>query len=163
MFIRSGAGRANPARLICSWMGPQRRGLKRCLASNANGTDQGLKHKVFGYLWACLLECGADPVLVRAKLARIRSVTSDLGVEAGLADVGDSLSEFFAAIGAHRSSRTLRQERHLFPGAVFMPGWQHMWGNIAGDIFQSFVWCPAWLRDIRALASFAKTRIGKPS
>ena len=110
-----------------------------------------LADKVFGILWAIFLESGPDATLIRFRLERVRGWCTDQGVERGVADVEDLLPEFFAAIG---SPVQVEKKRFLFPRALWVPGWHHMFDGVCKAVLGGLSWWPEWLKSVRAIIKF---------
>jgi hypothetical protein len=114
---------------------------------------QALADKVFAFLHGLFLEVGPDLARLRWRLSRIRSWTTDMGVESGLADAQDLLPSFLDAIG---SGIVAEQASHLFPRAVHQPGWHHVWDTILRDALSALSWWPDWLRLCRPVVKFMR-------
>ena len=86
-----------------------------------------VRDKVFALLWAMWLETGSVSLL-RWQCDHAQGITSDRGTEALICDVGDMLPDFADSIGAQTEGLT--RGANLFPGALWFPGWRHLWDGI---------------------------------
>ena len=108
----------------------------------------GLIDKMYSILWAFFLECGPNPALIRFRCSRIRSWTTDMGTECGLADGQDVLPAFMASIGY---TGYIKPQRFLFDRCFWIPGWHHLADNLAKAVLGGLRWWPAWLADARSI------------
>jgi len=88
-------------------------------------------------------------------LASVRSLTTDMGVEKALCDLPNPLASFAAYMGL-RCPPHLEELTHLFPMAVFIPGWNHLINNLLRESFSSLRCWPAMLERLRAFCTFFK-------
>lgn len=103
--------------------------------------------KVYTILWMLFLKFGPDISRLSDACANVRAIVSDLGTERLVAYHPNCLGTFFECIGypvEQPPSRLLDCNR-LFPRAIYISGWRHMWDNIlqsilrACDFFLSFI------------------------
>jgi hypothetical protein len=102
--------------------------------------------KIIAILWQFFLIVGPSYVLFRMVLRRIRSFTVDQGTERLTADHRDVLHDFldWLHIRIPPSART-SMPLYLFPRALIMTGWFHIWdtllrrGLCACDFFPGFI------------------------
>ena len=101
----------------------------RRLAPLINLARDNLDHagKTVGLVWQVFLLVGPDYASVRDFLNRVRSLTTDMGVERLLADMPDFLPDFYAAIDPAFSKHSVAHRSHMFPAAMQVAGWCHMW------------------------------------
>jgi hypothetical protein len=85
--------------------------------------------KAFALLWQIYLCAGPSYKNLRRCLCRVRSVTSDFGVERMIASAPDILPQLRRWIGVPLPPDA-REGTHLFPRAVSAPGWRHLIDNL---------------------------------
>ena len=94
-------------------------------------------------------------------LSKVRSLTTDFGVEMHLLDVPD-ISEAFIAWMNGRPLHTLRMlvkpDRRLFRLALRIAGWSHTMGGIMKAVAEHFEGWPAHLDKLRTLCTFYKNK-----
>jgi hypothetical protein len=112
-----------------------------------------LADKVFNFLWVAFLEVGPDAALMRWRLSRIAGFCTDRGTEAGMCDVRDILPEFFQAIGC---AVFVERLDFLFPNAIWIPGWHHLWDNLIMTVLSKLSFFPLWLSKLRKLVNFLR-------
>ena len=112
-----------------------------------------LAHKVYSFLHVLFLECGPDIGLLRWRLSRIRGWCTDWGVESQVANTPDLLPDFLVAIGCRLM---VAKETHLFPRAVWMPGWHHHWDNIVKHALSALPWWAMWLKELKTVVKFMR-------
>ena len=71
-----------------------------------------MKQNMFALLWALLLECGPSEDMLRFRLSKIRSDTTDRGLESHMCDVEDLLPTFLSVL---TGKPPVRAERFLSP------------------------------------------------
>ena len=113
----------------------------------------GLKQKVFAFLWALWLEVGPSQALFRWKLSHIVGFTTDRGVEKGIADVCDVLPEFLATLSVECS---LSKCSHLFPHALWIPGFHHLLDKCAEHVLSALDFWPDFLRRLKQAIKFLR-------
>ena len=112
--------------------------------------------KAMALLQMVFLAAGPGEKTVREYLLSIRGITIDFGVESGLADVQDCLTEFLAAATvAKGGSSTAMSTRCLSPLAVQIPRWNHM---CLYTMCASLGWFPAWLADLKLIVRFMRNK-----
>ena len=94
--------------------------------------------KVFAFLWCCFLEACRDVSLLRFRLGRIRSLTTDWGIESAMCDAKDLLPCFLAGVGiiVPPYQRPVQTLDWLFPRALWCPGWHNIWDGVIKDTLQ---------------------------
>jgi hypothetical protein len=112
---------------------------------------QSLADKLFAFLWTVFLEIGPFPELIRKRLLRIRGWTTDWGTESGICNTADVLPQFLHAIGYQHP---VPQQLYMFPRAVWVPGWHHLWDGVAKDAFASLPWFAEWLVGLKSIDKF---------
>ena len=112
---------------------------------------QSLADKLFAFLWTVYLEIGPFPTLIRKRLHRIRGWTTDWGTESGICNTADVLPSFLRVIGYQHP---VPPQLYMFPRALRMPGWHHLWDGIAKDAFASLPWFAEWLVGLKSIDKF---------
>lgn len=113
--------------------------------------------KVLALLWQIFLLTGPTFFLVRLFCSRVRSITTDQGVERLLADYPQVLPEFFQIVDPACTPGDLELGRHLFPRALVMPGWQHMWDLMIRKGLSGTRFFPGWIVGLKAIVSFLRS------
>ena len=77
-----------------------------------------------GFFWVIVLFVGPSYCALREVLARIASITTDMDVESGIADISDCLIPLcqFVGIAVPRGAAV---QRWLLPNPMCVPGWKH--------------------------------------
>ena len=91
----------------------------------------GLLQKTFVLLWQIWLVSGPSLKQLRRFLDSVRSVTTDMGTEMGIADSKCCVEAWYhwAFGGMRGNSPGVDDCKFLFPKAVWIPGWNHLWSN----------------------------------
>lgn len=89
-------------------------------------------------------------------LSSVCSLTTDMGVERGLCDMGNLLPLFAEHVGIECPA-SLAKSPYLFPNAIFIPGWNHIFSNLLKDGLSSLSVWPAMLERLRSFCTFFKT------
>ena len=96
---------------------PHSPGVRRLLPVLQIGqATLGIAGKCYALLWQLFLMIGPYPSRFREVLNRMRSITADMGTEAGLHMLPDVLGEFFQCIGVPAPG--LIKTKWLFPRAI---------------------------------------------
>ena len=95
---------------------------------------------------------------MRAVLESFRWITSDQGVESGLADVADCLNSFhhWASGGDARHAPPIDLRGYLLPRAVFVPGFNHILGNLIRESASQVPNWPQMLHRLRVATKFLR-------
>ena len=88
---------------------------------------QHLLSKAFALLWKIWVEVESVSML-RFRLRSVCGICSDFGTEAELYELVDIVPAFLRTIGY---SEPVPRETWLFPVALWMCGWHHVWDHIA--------------------------------
>lgn len=121
--------------------------------------------KLLGLLWQLWLCAGPLYKVFRALCRRVRTITSDLGVERKLVDSINVTREFFTFVG-HRSKWRASdlddgvggEDYYMFPRAVCIAGWRHMMDGLVKTGLTSLSWFPHWLDLCKGLVRFLRAR-----
>eukprot|EP00959_Pyramimonas_sp_CCMP1952_P260773 5452639-Pyramimonas_sp.AAC.1 len=106
--------------------------------------------KAIGLLWQLFLICGPSFAMMRKACNSIRSITTDNGAERLVAKKPDFLKDFLQALGAKgRAFRGAQELRRLFPRALVVTGWRHMWDNVLKRALWSLPFFPDWLARVK--------------
>lgn len=112
--------------------------------------------KCIAMLWQLYLEIGPGVERFRAFCNRVRSVTTDQGVERMIADYPCILKDFFFLVEP-RCKVPESESEWLFPRAVPMPGWNHLWDLVIRRGLTSMKAFPPWLDGLKAIVSFLRS------
>lgn len=85
--------------------------------------------KTLALLWQVFLIAGPSFEAVRAFCNKVRSLTTDLGVERLVVQQPDWLPDFWQLL-APRLPRPPADQSWLWPNAVSIPGWKHAWDGL---------------------------------
>ena len=92
-----------------------------------------LPSKMSRLLWAIFLEVGGDEGLFFEYTNSVRSLTTDMGTESGLANFPDCRSAFLARVRGNESIPAVVEGSFCFPSCLQTPGWHHAWDSILKD------------------------------
>ena len=106
-----------------------------------------LENRCFAVLWSLWLMAGPRMDVMEALLETVRSFTTDQGCEAGLPHMQNILPRFAAALGLSVSAQW-ESRASLFPWAVHIPDWDHLWSNTMKLSFEAI---PGWLGHLSSL------------
>jgi hypothetical protein len=123
-------------------------------ATLAHGYTTAL-HKALTLVWSLWLIAGPSMQQLETLLARVRSMTTDWGVESFIPSCGNPLQEFAQTMGL-RVSEGFRALPNMFAYCVHIGDWNH---TIATIVKRSFESVAAWadvLEKLRALVKFFK-------
>ena len=114
--------------------------------------------KTVALLWQIWLMVGPSFSRVRQFCDRVRSITTDMGVERLIAGQPDCLVEFYECwLKARLPADIDRGRKFLFPRAIEVGGWKHLFDNLIVRGLSSLDWFPGWLDKCKALNSFLRT------
>lgn len=114
--------------------------------------------KTVALLWQIWLMVGPSFSRVRQFCDRVRSITTDMGVERLIAGQPDCLVEFYECwLKARLPADIDRGRKFLFPRAIEVGGWKHLFDNLIVRGLSSLDWFPGWLDKCKALVSFLRT------
>jgi hypothetical protein len=99
--------------------------------------------KTVTLLWQIFLVVGPCFHSMRAFCNKVIGICTDMGVERNIAIAVDMLPDFFWFIGAGDYS-AFAQTR-LFPNAVQLNGWRHLWDTVLHRGLLVLRWFPSWL------------------
>ena len=113
--------------------------------------------KCMAMLWQIFLMTGPTYGMVKAFCSRVRSITTDQGVERMLANFPCVLPDFFQGLvdGKYQPPQEPRLAM-LFPKAVSMPGWMHMWDLVIRRGLCTPRYFPKWLVGLKAVVAFMR-------
>ena len=115
--------------------------------------------KVFAFLWSLHLVIGVSFPDLDWLIKKIKSVTTDMGIEFGVIDAPDILKAFLRRrMGVPMSllAGTVDLSSRLFCEALRISGWGHTFGNIMYFACKCFARWPEMLSHIRVLLRFFK-------
>ena len=115
----------------------------------------GAAGKLAGLLWQIFLVSGKNLGVMMSFMGRVRSLTTDMGVERLLADQPNMLRRFLRhAFGNDYSDGLFQIGTHMFANAVHIPGWRHLFDGVLRRALFSLRWFPKFLEQLKALVSF---------
>jgi len=113
--------------------------------------------KCAALLWQLYLMFGPSFSMMLATCKRVRSLTTDQGVERLLPDMrGNLLHIFFRCIDP-KCRLPAEEEDYLFPRCLAMPGWMHVWDLLIRKGLSSLGWFPRFLELLKALVAFLRS------
>lgn len=114
--------------------------------------------KCVALLWQIFLVAGPSYFLVKLWCSRVRSVTTDQGVERMLADYPGFLGDFFWLVDPKYKIKDANPPlANLFPRALAMPGWQHMWDLLMRRGLTQMRFFPQWITGLKAIVNFLRS------
>lgn len=119
-------------------------------------TFQDAMGKCLALLWQVFLMVGPSYAMVNSFLRRVRSLTTDQGVERLLADFPLVLPAFFRLIDPAFKVAKDTGDALLFPRALAVPGWMHLWDLLIRRGLESLDFFPGWLKGLKALVHFLR-------
>ena len=122
---------------------------------NLGAAFRTVQGKAWALLWMITLVVGPEYNLLRVFLGKVRSITTDLGGEFLVRDLGDTLIPFLHAIKG-RVPRDALQQQFLFPVAIASPGWHHIFDGLLRFGLCMLDWFPQWLELVKALAKWLR-------
>ena len=108
-------------------------------------------------LWQLWLLAGPSMKSMRAWLGTVRTSISDWGTESGMLDAPDLLPQFFGDLTGKPCTEAAQPGTFLFPRAVWVPGWNHIWSNILKDVCGKLDWFPSFLTLLRHCVRFFRS------
>ena len=93
--------------------------------------------------------------------SKVRSLTTDFGVEMHLLEMPDIVAAYIEFLGGaplHRIRSLVNQKSRLFGEALRIAGWNHTLGNIMKMAAEKFPDWPRFLTHLRALCKFFKNQ-----
>ena len=110
--------------------------------------------KAMGLLWQLFLLLGPDEVRFRSFLRRVRSLTTDFGVEHYIPAMRDILPEFWRWAAGRELALPMWEK--LFPFALLAPGWAHICDGLLQRCLFALDWFPAWVDILKAVLKFLR-------
>lgn len=115
--------------------------------------------KSLALLWQIYLMTGPSFNMVRLFCSRVRSITTDQGVERFLADFPCVLKDFYELVDMKYEVPGKADEAEwLFPRALAVPGWMHLWDLLIRRGLSDLGFFPLWLQGLKAIVSFLRQR-----
>lgn len=113
--------------------------------------------KCLALLWQAYLMVGPSFQMMRLFCSRVRSITTDQGVERLLANFPDVLRQFFGLVDPqYLPPKEEDPVAWLFPRAVAVPGWMHLWDLEIRRGLGAMEFFPHWIQGLKALVSFLR-------
>jgi hypothetical protein len=110
--------------------------------------------KCIALLWQIFLMVGPLFEDVRRFCCRVRSITTDMGVERQLATMVDCLPDFYRIWLKVKLPASTPVLKRLFPRSLQIGGWKHLWDNVICRGLSSLQWFPKFLANLKHLVSF---------
>ena len=110
-------------------------------------------------VWGLWLVAGPEEGALAYVCSKVRSLTTDFGVEVHLLEMPDIVKAFMASISGrphHLLQPLIDTQSRLFPHALRIAGWSHALGNIMKEVAESSVEWPKYISYMRALIRFFK-------
>lgn len=93
--------------------------------------------------------------LLCARFASVRILLSDMGTEMHLIEAPNVLDCFFEFLRTGQvRAELVNPNSRLFPNALYLPGWMHLWDGIARDVCAGLLWFPDMLAQLRGCIAF---------
>ena len=108
-------------------------------------------------VWAMWLIAGPTEADLEYVCSKVRSLTTDFGVEVHLLEMPDITRALIAWIGGkslHQVAPMVQHESRMFSRALRMAGWSHTLGNIMKAVALGFDQWPVYQNHLRALVHF---------
>ena len=134
-----------------------KRAVKRgWLGATLNHGSAG--HKMFGLLFQLWLQFGQSSMRFKKVLMQVRSITSDFGVERLIGKAYDCVDAWLHYAAGHPpvSTPAVNTCQRLFPMALRIPGWNHLWSNAIKTVVEAQPGWPRKLQQLKALCRFFK-------
>ena len=119
----------------------------------------GAISKGVALVWALWLVCGPEEDALRWLISKIRSFTTDFGVEMHLLEIPDLVSAVISWTGGTPLERVrgmIKPDVRLFSKAMRIAGWSHSLGGIMKKVSQNFPMWPRYLAIMRSLCKFLR-------
>ena len=114
--------------------------------------------KCFALLWQVWLVAGPDIGRMRAFTDRVRSFCTDLGAERSVFKVPDLLPDFCRHIGV-AVPRSYVRRQFLFPNAMLVTGWHHVFDGVVRFGMFSLKWFPSFLNKLKLMVKFFRNAL----
>lgn len=105
--------------------------------------------------WAAFLMVGPPYDFYRSFCSRVRSITSDFGVEKDIVNSIDVTDEIFKALGLRDVPIS---DDKMFKNAVHMPGFRHIFDGVLRRALSGLRWFPRWILLFKACVYFLRSR-----
>ena len=103
-------------------------------------------------LYQISLMFGLSQAALLKLCSRVRSITTDMGTERLTVQSNGIIGAYLEHMGARLDN--FAEPQQLFPRALQIPGWKHMWDNVLRRSLSSVLWFPTFLRLFKAWISF---------
>ena len=117
--------------------------------------------KAMALLWSIWLVAGPGLDSMRAYCNSVKSMTTDWGGESNVAYLPDVLPVFMKMLqNSWKTPRHLHieQDSRLFPCAVWVPGWNHLFSNMMNFCLSALPSWPGLLQQLKACVRFFKIK-----
>ena len=121
----------------------------------------GLSSKVYAFLWSFFLMCGPRFEVMEFFLGKIRSITTDMGIELGMLNARNVLLAFLRRLNGtpwDQLSSLVDPLSRLFRRAMRVPGWSHLFGNAMKFAVKEISQWPRILRMLRHLCNLFRNK-----
>ena len=102
------------------------------------------------------LECGAELEMLRSYTSSVYVILTDPGVEQHIGELPDVTAAF--AAGGDATQVNFDPTEKLFPLALRVLDWSHLWHWQLKSLCESFVWFKAWQAKAAAVATLMTTK-----
>lgn len=113
--------------------------------------------KALALLWQFWLMCGPGFQLLKSFCRRVRAITTDQGVERKIGQLPCILPEFYHLIDPAFDTPPVGEGEDLFPRALCMPGWMHLFDLILRGALSGMCWFPKWIEGLKSMVSFLRS------
>jgi hypothetical protein len=110
--------------------------------------------KAVAFLWQVFLLVGPSLARMRAVLAKIRSITTDMGAESNIIRTPDVLPSFMVYLGVHIGNA--RPGKWLLPNAVHIAGWRHKVDLLIQRGLCRLDFFPKFIERLKSLIAFVR-------
>jgi hypothetical protein len=114
--------------------------------------------KCFAILWKIFLIVGPSFNRIRLFLSRVRSITSDMGVERMIVDLPDVFIQFCHLVGIPVPVGASPCTR-LFPRGIQAPDWMHIFDILLRRGLFAAPWFPCFLERLKALLKLLRNHM----
>ena len=111
--------------------------------------------KMTALLWQIWLMAGPKAEDVARFCGRVRALVTDQGTERMLANMPDTLGDFWRMMP--ESGEPPPPRGFTFPRALEVPGWMHLWDTVLRRSLSSLSFFPEWMSRTRALVAFLRS------
>ena len=115
--------------------------------------------KTLALCWQLWLVCGPHYETFRQCCRQVRSLTTDFGVEHLIVDAMNESRGFFRQIDERARDHPEDLDNHLFPRAITIPGWKHMFDGLTKTGLSTLRFFPGWLTGLKNIIGILRVKI----